>query len=651
MRKIMLCAVLALPFSSHAQSTDYLDTVLVSGSRTPSTLGKVGSSVTVIDRSTFDFRQADFAVDLLRYVPGITVSNAGGVGKQTQLRMRGAEGNHVMVMIDGVEANDLAGNDEFEFGNLSTADIERIEVVRGPQSSLWGSDALAGVINIITRKDDGPFHAEASLEGGSFGTNQQRASVGMHAGRGRVRASFNRISTAGANIARQGHEDDGYHAVTADLSGALKVNEALELSLTARNVDTHNQVDSDFITGLPVDTPGRAETAQRYVGSHAKLALLDGHWLQQVDGNWTSTSSDNEDIAVAQDSSTDADRYEFTYQSTALFAVEQVVPSKHSVTLAVDHERDEFVQRGPVSPFGDPNQRRHMDATGLVGEYRVDLPFELGLSGSVRHDFNSDFRDITTYRTAAAWRYTPTGTAFNLAYGTGQKAPTFIERFGFSSGGQFGPSFIGNAGLKPEHSRGWEVGVSQALWQERLRLSATYFNERLKDEIFGFLVDATGATATAVNQDGVSRRDGVELSFNARLGWGFRLMGGYTYLDSTELDRVTGLRKDEVRRPRHQVNGTLDWTGLSDRLRASAYFTHSGRQEDLGFFAPTFQQQRVGMDSFTTLGTTVSYDLSRTLRLHARVENVLDDRHEEVLGYRVPGIGVYAGLKFAFDGP
>ncbi|MBK6660280.1 MAG: TonB-dependent receptor [Proteobacteria bacterium] len=651
MKRMFLCAALALPLAAHAATTDYPDTVVVSGSRTPSTLGKVGSSVTVIDRSTLDFRQANFAVDLLRYVPGITVSNAGGVGKQTQLRMRGAEGNHVMVMIDGVEANDLAGNDEFEFANLSSADIERIEVVRGPQSSLWGSDALAGVINIITRKDDGPFHAEAALDGGSFGTNQQRASVGMRNGRGRVRIGVNRISTAGANIARQGHEDDGYHAVTSDLSGALTLNEALELSLTARNVDTHNQVDSDFITGLPVDTPGRANTEQRYVGSHAKLALLGGHWLQQLDGNWTSTSSDNEDPAVGQDSSNDTDRYEFTYQSTALFALEQVVPSQHSMTVAVDHERDEFVQRGPVSPFGDPNQRRHMDTTGLVGEYRIDLPLDVGLSGSVRHDFNSDFRDITTYRAAAAWRYAPTGTAFNLAYGTGQKAPTFIERFGFSSGGQFGPSFIGNSSFKPEHSRGWEVGVSQALWEERVRVNVTYFNERLKDEIFGFLVDASGTTATAVNQDGTSRRDGVELSFNARLGLGLRLTGGYTYLDATEIDRVTGMRKDEVRRPHHQVNGSLDWSGINDRLRASAYFTHSGRQDDLGFFAPTFQQRRVGMDSFTTLGTTVSYDLSRALQVHARVENMLDDRHEEVLGYRVPGIGVYAGLKFAFDVP
>ena len=328
-----------------------------------------------------------------------------------------------------------------------------------------------------------------------------------------------------------------------------------------------------------------------------------------------------------------------------------MLPSKHSVTVAVDHEHDEFVQRGPLSIFGDPNQRRNMGATGLVGEYRVDLPWDLGLSASVRHDFNSDFRDVTTYRVAAAWRYVPSATAFNFSYGTGQKAPTFIERFGFSFGGQFGPNFQGNSALKPEHSRGWEVGVSQPLWQERLRINATYFNERLEDEIFGFLVDPSGTTATAVNQNGTSRRDGVELSLNVRLPYGLRLSSGYTYLDSSELDRVSGLRKDEVRRPRHQVNGTLDWTAPGDRLRASAYFTHSGRQEDLGFFAPTFQQQRVNMDGFTTLGTTLSYDLTRALQLHARVENVLDDRHEEVLGYRVPGIGAYAGLRFAFEGP
>lgn len=650
MFRSLFLAALALPAGAFA-ADEYLDTVLVSGSRTPSTLGRVGSAVTVIDRSTFDFRQAQFATDLLRHVPGVMLSNAGGVGKQTQLRMRGAEGNHVMVMIDGVEANDLAGNDEFEFGNLSTADIERIEVVRGPQSSLWGSDALAGVINVITRKADGAPRVEAGFEGGAFGTHQERASLGFARGRGQVRVGFNHLSTAGANLARSGDEDDGYHATTVNLNSGFKVNEALDLALTMRNVESFNQVDTDFITGLPTDSPGTADTYQRYLGAHAKLALADGHWLQQLDGNWTATGNDNVDPAVFQDSSTEGERYELTYQSTFLFELQGALPSSHSATLALDHEHDRFEQRAAVTPFGDPNQERGMDATGLVGEYRVDLPYALGLSASVRHDFNSDFRDVTTWRAAAVWRFEPTGTAFNFSYGTGQKAPTFLERFGYSSGGQFGPTFVGNAGLKPERSRGWELGLTQALFAERLRLTASYFHERLEDEIFGYFVDATGTTATAVNQDGTSRRSGVELAYRLRLPWNLALGGGYTYLDATEIDRVTGLRKDEVRRPRHLVNGTLDWSGLDGRLRASAWFNHAGRREDLGFLAPTFQQQRVRLDEFTSVGATFAYDVTREIEVYTRFENLLDSRYEEILGYRVPGIGVYAGVKLAYDLP
>ena len=143
----------------------------------------------------------------------------------------------------------------------------------------------------------------------------------------------------------------------------------------------------------------------------------------------------------------------------------------------------------------------------------------------------------------------------------------------------------------------------------------------------------------------------MELAYRLRLPWNLALGGGYTYLDATEIDRVTGLRKDEVRRPRHLVNGTLDWSGFEGRLRASAWFNHAGRREDLGFLAPTFQQQRVRLDEFTSVGATLAYDVTREIEVYTRFENLLDSRYEEILGYRVPGIGVYAGVKLAYDLP
>ena len=646
MRRCFLFALIV--FTPFATAQEPLDTIVVSASRTPAALGQSGASVSVIERATIESHGGSFAADLLRQIPGLSVSNAGGYGKQTQVRLRGAEGNHVMVMIDGVEANDLGGNDEFEFGNLTTADIERIEVVRGPHSALWGSEALAGVINIITRGGEGPFAAELALEGGSFASNRIHAGAGGRGERHRVRVSVERVDTGGTNIARAGDEDDAYHALNLNANGALYVSDALTLSATARSSASENQVDSDFITGLPVDTPGLAETDQTYVGTHADLALFDKRWLQRIDLNWTSTANDNRDTAVFLESSTDTDRYEVTYQSTVHAMSERFLPARHRLTFALDHEHDRFVQRGPVTVFGDPNQRRTLDATGVVGEYHVSLPAAVALSASVRRDDNSDFRNATTWRGAASWALPGSGTAVSVAYGTGQKAPTFLERFGFSSGGLFGPTFIGNRALKPERSRGWEVNIGQGLWDERLRVQATWFSERLEDEIFGFAVDASGARATAVNQAGVSRRDGLEWAANAQLARHLTLTASYTYLDATELDRVTAAREDEVRRPRHQGAASLNWRDAAGRVQANIHLTHRGAQDDLAFLAPSFAQQRVRLAPFTVVGASLSYAFNPHLTAFARVDNAFDESYEEVLGFEQPGIAGFAGLRWRF---
>ena len=622
--------------------TDYLDTVLVSGSRTPTTLGRVGASATIIDRDQFAARQSAFAVDLLRGVPGVTFSNAGGFGKQTQLRMRGAEANHVKVMIDGIEANDLGGNDEFEFGNLTSADIERIEIVRGPQSSLWGSDALAGVVNIITRKDDGPLAGEVDFEGGSYGTHQEHVSVGTHQGAHRWRLGVSRISTAGSNISRLGNEDDAYRAVTANLSGAWRPSEILELSLTARTTAANNQVDAVPIA-LPIDSPGVAKTDQTYIGTHAKLALAGGHWLQQLDATWSSTDNDNVDPTTGPPSEVGGDRYKLSYQNTALFALAGLLPSQHSATLAVDYEYASYVQRGTASFFGDPNLHRHMNMAGLVGEYRVSLPRAIALSGSVRHDFDSEFRDVTTYRGALTWQFAPTASAFNLAYGTGQKAPTFTERFGFASSILF--PFFGNSALKPAQSHGWEIGLSQPLFAGRLRVNATYFSERLDNEILGFV--RQGAFFTAVNLPGTSLRDGIEIALSATLPVGFTASTSYTYLDATARDHVSGHLEDEVRRPHHQVSGNLTWNAPGGRWHTNVYLNYSGQQRDFDF--QSFPATRVDLKNFTVLGASATYDVARWLEVYARVDNALDERYEEILGYQAPGIAGYAGLRLRYD--
>ncbi|MCB1746395.1 MAG: TonB-dependent receptor [Gammaproteobacteria bacterium] len=647
-RSLAFLFVACAPGLAQAAAETALDTIVVTASRQPIELARVGASVTVLDRDFIERRQAMFVADLLRAVPGVAVSRSGGLGKQTQLRMRGAEGNHVMVLLDGIEINDLAGNDEFDFANLTTADVERIEVVRGPQSALWGSEALAGVINIITRKGGAEPAAELTLEAGSFATTQQRVAMAVGGERGRLRVGVGRIDSGGTNVSRFGDEDDAYHGLTIDANGALELTPGLDLSFVLRNVDSRTENDSGVVTGVPVDTPGISDSNQTYLGTRADLSLFDGRWTQRAEANWTSTSTATRDPAVFQQGTTSGDRYEITYQSSVWFETSIAVPVRHGVTFATDHEYQRFRQRGPVTPFGDPNQERGMHNTGITGEYRATLAGQLDLAGSVRRDLNSDFRDVTTYRGSAAWRTPWFGSVVSLAYATGQKAPTFIERFGFASGGLFGPVFIGNAGLEPEHSRGWEVGLRQPLWGDRLHLAVTWFAERLEDEIFGYLVDATGTRATAINQGGTSRRGGLEFAADATLPYGLLLDASYTYLDATELDRATGLRKDEVRRPNHQASLALDWRSPAARWTVGTFVTYSGAFEDLVFLPPSYAQQRVRMDSYVLVGGNASLTVARGIEFHARIENAFDEHYEELFGFRAPGLAAYLGLHIDF---
>ncbi|MGH8598043.1 MAG: TonB-dependent receptor, partial [Gammaproteobacteria bacterium] len=230
--------------------------IIVTAARTPILSRQAGPGVTVITRKMIAARNPQYVAELLRDVPGFAVSRSGGVGKQTQLRVRGGESNHVLVMIDGIEANDFSQDDAFDFAHLQAADIERIEIVRGPQSALWGSDALAGTINIITRAADQALTARGGLEAGSFSTSAGRASVGTRQDSYHANVALSYVDSAGTNVARRGNEDDGYRNGTANFRFGWQPLDAISVDLTGRIVEAENERDSDIGLGIPSDTPG-----------------------------------------------------------------------------------------------------------------------------------------------------------------------------------------------------------------------------------------------------------------------------------------------------------------------------------------------------------------------------------------------------------
>lgn len=647
-RLSVVLAAMAVTTTTTVTAEEIRDILVVTASRIPVPLSTAGSSVSVIDREQIEARHSIFAVDLLQDVPGFAVSRSGGIGSQTQVRVRGAEANQVLVLIDGIEANDPAGNDEFAFQDLTTWDIERIEVVRGPQSALWGSDALAGVINVITRQPTEEFSAGSFAEAGAFDTYSLGGRVAGKVLGTRAGLSLSRFDSNGSNSSRSGDENDGYQNTTGTLMIAGSPTGHLALDFVGRYTDTHKEFDapdysSPAPTGLPADSSDETDVKLGYFRAGGTLALADGRWTQRLRAAWTTTDTENSNEFGAN-GATDADKYGIYYQTTWQFTRSGPDSQGNSVTLALDRERQEFGQRGTASPYGDPNQNQALDNTAAVLELLLS-PFErTSLSLSARYDDNSEFDDAATYRATTAWTAESTRTRLHASYGTGQKAPTFVERFGF-----FPDQFVGNPNLKPETSTGWEAGIDQPLFDDRVSLGITYFHEDLKNEIYGSAFDPDTFLSTAENLHGSSMRRGVEVSAQARVTDGLRFSGSYTYLDATQPDPVTGGNTREIRRPRQVASLNGDWRFLDKNADVNLNLTYVGNRDDTFFEAvPPFGTETVNLDSYYLASVAVSYRLTEQVRVYARVENLLSEDYEDVYGYNTPGLGAYAGIGLSY---
>lgn len=623
-------------FAGAAAADDRIENIVSTASRTELPAARVGSAFSVVDRALIERRQAVLASDLLQDLPGVAVSRLGGPGSQTQLRLRGAEANHVLVLIDGMPVNDPAAADEFSFEQFTSWDLERIELIRGPQSALWGSDAMAGAINFITRRDGAaPLSAAGFAEGGSF--DSRRAGLRAGGGRGRFSgtASLSWFETDGENIARQGDERDGYENLTLGLHTAFEVSEQLALELTARHTDASADFDDTFATGLPTDADLVTDTRYWYLQGAAELALQDGRWRQRLTAHWLDSERKNRDAGRLTDRS-DGERSGLRYQSSWALGK---APDRYQLTAAIDYEKEEFAQAFPGNPFlSAADQRQSRNSTGLVAELQAQPLPGLDLNGSLRHDLNSDFKDKTTLRLTAAWRPDAGATRLHASYGTGMKKPTFTELFGF-----FPASFVGNPDLKPEESSGFDIGIDQRFFDDRLRADLTWFYAELENEIQ--TVFLPGFRSSVVNGDGRSRRQGIELELQARLTPALRATASYTYTEASEPD-ASGRRQREIRRPRHMAAVNLDYGFAGDRGDLNLNLSYTGDQLDRDF--SRFPSPLVTLDDYLLVNLAASYALGERWSVYARAENLLDEDYENVFGYRNPGRAFYAGIRAGF---
>jgi len=651
-RHLLSASILALAaaspaaaFAADAAPATTVEDLVVTATRAPGGVDEdqVAGSLTVITTQQMEERQTRLVSDVLRDVPGVAVNRTGAIGGQTQVRVRGAEGNHVLTLIDGIKASDpFLG--EFDYATLLADDVSRVEVLRGQQSALYGSDAIGGVINYITPTGAQEPGIKVRAEGGSMNTLGGALRVGGVQGGLDYVLSAGYQSTDGYPVATVGARDIGSTLKSLAVKLAYPVGEHLKLRGVWRHTETDADVNGqDFgTTGFVLDSPGSSTKADATYGAAiADLSFLDGKWLSSLRVQGVDATRVNIDSFVRDGGDKGKRLKEMLTTSYRLSRSEL----SHTFTLAYDHERESYENTNPPGPFSADTTRRSVDNDGYVAEYDLKVADVAGVHGAVRWDRNDFFDNATTYRIEGFYRV---GEAVRLraAAGSGIKGPSQTELFGFNAGVI---PFVGNPNLKPERSEGWEVGADVALMQGRARLGATWFDSTLHDEIFSIFSappalctrpgePAPASCSTTGNEPTDSTRKGVELFANAKLSDAFSLDAAYTWLDAKQ----NGVR--EVRRPKNMASVNLTWTAPDDKGSVTLTARYNGEMTDEEFR----NFSTVSLKAFTLVNLAGSYNLTRHVELFARVENLLDEDYFEVFNFRTPGRAAYGGVRLRF---
>lgn len=604
------------------------ETIVVTASLEPVRADSSPASVTVIDERRIEALGTPLVSDLARLAPGVSVAVSGAQGSLTQIRIRGAEANHSLLFVDGIAFNDPASGNEARFETLAADGLSRVEIVRGPQSALWGSEALGGVIAV---EGADPFSGTRLSASGEYGSRDfHRSHVGLVAGgdEAGVAASLIGLRSDGIDIFGGGAGDrDGFSNLAARLKAAIRPGAHGEVGIVGHYIRATSQFD-----GTPAPLFRRADTLDSSrsklgaVRAWARLGLdSDAPWSVELDGQYLHSSNRNRNGAMPLNR-TLADRLRIGGKAVRRFSAGG---ARHTLIAAAEREDENFAALDQAVFFA-PDQRRSRGRTAYVGEWRAQWGPALSTDLAVRHDDFNRFENSTNLRATVVGRPLDR-LRLHAAYGEGIAQPTFFDLYGFDP-----TSFIGNPDLKPERSRGVEAGVA---WEgRRLGLSATAFSNRLSDEI---VEDFGTFPFTVRNADGKSRRRGVEASAEVRPAAGLRISANYTWLDARERRTGAGRASTEPRRPRHSANVAGDWT--AGKLVLGASLSYVGKRRDSDF--DPFPALPVTLDDYVLANLRVGYRLSDSLEFFGRVENAADSDYREVFGYNSQGRSVHAGLR------
>jgi len=599
-------------------------TVVVTASRSPELPDSTASSFTLIDAEQIERLGPALVTDLLRLSPSLSVATSGPAGSQAQVRIRGAEANHTLLFVEGIRANDPAAGNEPRFELLNADLASRIEIVRGPQSALWGSEAIGGVVAV-----DGAVPGSGGsifvVEGGSFGTlrGAGRTSLGS-AERGLSIGIAAQRSGGIDSFARSG-ERDGYRNLSLRGAGAHRLSPSVLVGGSGFAVRGMSEFD-----GFDPTTFARANTLDRSrnrIAAGRLYATLGNRGASYATLSASLLGSTNRNLLDDEP----VNRTAASRRTLMLEAGHRI--GRHSLIAAIEGERETFEARDTAFGgfTGQDRFRRHQSLT-LEWKLRDLGPISTDLA--LRRDVFSRFADSTTVRAAILAKL---GGGFQLSasFGEGIAQPSFFDLFGFFPG-----SFAGNSSLRPEVSRGGEVSMRyrQRNWSGAL----TYYRQRLRHEILD-LFDSTTFLSTTANAEGRSRRHGVEVEASWAASDALRLTASYAWLDATEPTAPGGGQVKEQRRPRH--SGSIAADGSRGRLSYGAAVVYTGARIDSDFNA--FPATRVRLSPYWLANARLGYRIAGPFEAHVRVANAFAERYRDVVGYRTEGRSVHAGLRIA----
>lgn len=623
---ISALATTGLAAPAQAQDTDdiALDTITVTANRTATDRNRTGVSATVISGSDLGAAQAVGIASAFSRLAGLSVVQQGAFGSPASVRIRGADQRYIAVFIDGIRVTDPSGvQTEFDFGRLPTAGVDRIEVLRGSQSALWGGSAVGGVINFTTaRPTENGTIQKVQAEAGSYGTANLSYSLIQKTDKLETSLTLSHLRTDGFSAAATGTERDGAEATRLsttlryNISDTLAMGGAAFRQRTEAEFDGYVYVDPDpndgvFGSYIFQDLPNLKSSTETGVRAFAELSQgSTEHVFDLTRYQIGRDVSDENGVGQFKGSRTTV-----SWQAT----------TKFGDTLSLVYGADTMLEKAEYTnlPGGIADTR----LSGAFAQALWAANSQIDISATARMDHNSTFGNFATGRVALAVR-PGDATTLRAAVATGYRAPSIDERFGNY------PSlyFVGNPALTPEESLSFEMGAEHEFGSGAV-VSATVFRLEVDN-----LITSTAFFDSLENIDGTSVRQGVEIGADIPLGERFKMGVAYTYTDARRPDR-TGAEKRIGLVPYHELAVTLD-SKITDHLSAGLAVKHAaGRRDDFG---------NSKMPDYTLVNAQATYQVSNNAEAYIRIENVFDADYQTSAGYASAGRSAYVGLRAKF---